>query len=142
MAQQERRGVPVDLPLRDRIGGRWDDMRTDLAIEMDRPYGIYEIENRQPHWRKERFKAYVQRNHMSWPAYEDGTLIETDQTFRDMEGKYPFLGPLRELRYSLSKLRLNDLQVGRDGRNRALHGAYGTKTARNAPSNSKFVFGP
>jgi DNA polymerase I-like protein with 3'-5' exonuclease and polymerase domains len=42
----------------------------------------------------------------------------------------------------MSKLRLNDLQVGSDGRNRALLGAYGTKTARNAPSNSKFVFGP
>src|SRR5262249_23233672 len=31
---------------------------------------------------------------------------------------------------------------GSDGRNRALLGAYGTKTGRNAPSNSKFVFGP
>src|SRR5262249_2365062 len=41
-----------------------------------------------------------------------------------------------------SKLRLNDLAVGNDGRNRALLGAYGTKTGRNAPSNSKFAFGP
>ena len=38
---------------------------------------------------------------------------------------------------------MNALQVGRDGRNRAAPlGAYGTKTGRNAPSNSKFVFGP
>jgi hypothetical protein len=142
IAHEERRGVPIDLALRDRIGGRWDDMRTDLAIEMDRPFGCYEIENGQPHWRKERFKAYVQRNRMSWPTYEDGTLIETDQTFREMEGKYPSIGPLRELRYSLSKLRLNALEVGRDGRNRTQLWAYGTKTARNAPGNSKFVFGP
>jgi DNA polymerase I-like protein with 3'-5' exonuclease and polymerase domains len=69
-------------------------------------------------------------------------LVETDQAFREMEGKYPGIGPLRELRYSLSKLRLNDLQVGADGRARTLLGAYGTKTGRNAPSNSKFVFGP
>jgi hypothetical protein len=34
------------------------------------------------------------------------------------------------------------LAVGADGRNRALLHAYGTKTARNAPSNSKFVYGP
>src|SRR5262245_61999997 len=79
---------------------------------------------------------------MSWPAYDNGTLDETDQTFREMAARYPFIEPLRELRYSLSKLKLNDLQVGSDGRNRALLGAYGTKTARNAPSNSKFVFGP
>src|SRR5262249_51792006 len=44
--------------------------------------------------------------------------------------------------YSISKLRLNDLAVGNDHRNRALLGAFGTKTARNAPSNSKFIFGP
>jgi DNA polymerase I len=59
-----------------------------------------------------------------------------------MATRYPALEPLRELRYSLSKLKLNDLTVGSDDRNRALLGAFGTKTARNAPSNSKFIFGP
>ena len=52
-----------------------------------------------------------------------------DQTFREMAGKYPHIEPLRELRYSLSKLRLNDLAVGSDHRNRAPLWAYGTKTA-------------
>ena len=41
-----------------------------------------------------------------------------------------------------SKLRLNSLTVGNDARNRTLLNAYGTKTARNAPSASGFVFGP
>ena len=59
-----------------------------------------------------------------------------------MAGKYPQIEPLRELRYSLSKLRLNDLAVGRDHRNRAPLWAYGTKTARNAPGASQYVFGP
>jgi DNA polymerase I len=59
-----------------------------------------------------------------------------------MEGKYPQIGPLRELRYSISKLRLNDLAVGADGRNRTLLGPYGSKTGRNQPSNAKYVFGP
>ena len=65
-----------------------------------------------------------------------------DQTFREMAGKYPHIEPLRELRYSLSKLRLNDLSVGSDHRNRAPLWAYGTKTGRNAPGASQFVFGP
>jgi hypothetical protein len=39
-----------------------------------------------------------------------------------MEGRYPQISSLRELRYSISKLRLNDLSVGSDGRNRALLG--------------------
>jgi DNA polymerase I len=142
-AQQERRGVPIDLPVLNPIRQQWGGMRADLVREMDQPFGIYEFDaDGQPHWRRERFKDYVQVNRMGWPTYADGLLDETDQTFREMAGKYPFIEPLRELRYSLSKLRLNDLQVGSDSRNRALLGGYGTKTARNAPSNSKFVFGP
>ena len=39
-------------------------------------------------------------------------------------------------------MRLNALQVGEDGRNRCLLSAFGTKTGRNAPSNTKFIFGP
>jgi DNA polymerase I-like protein with 3'-5' exonuclease and polymerase domains len=59
-----------------------------------------------------------------------------------MAGKYPQIEQLRELRYSLSKLRLNDLAIGHDGRNRAPLWAYGTKTARNAPGASQYIFGP
>ena len=142
MAQAERRGVPVELSLRDRISRNWRGMRTDLVTEMD-PFGIYEIgKDGEPHWRKENWAAHIQRAGWSWPRLESGAYDETDQTFREMAGKYPVVEPLRELRYSLSKLRLNDLQIGNDGRNRAVLGAYGTKTARNAPSNSKFIFGP
>jgi DNA polymerase-1 len=142
VAQQERRGVPLNQSQLARIRSRWHGIRLDLVRELDGQFGIYEIEDGQAHWRKDRFASYVRRNRMSWPTYENGTLDETDQTFREMAGKYPQIERLRELRYSLSKLRLNDLAVGNDGRNRALLGAYGTKTGRNAPSNSKFIFGP
>jgi DNA polymerase family A len=141
IAQEERRGVPIDQSWLSRICEYWDGIRTDLTLELDE-FGIYEIANGKPHWRKERFAEFIQRNNMSWPKLESGALDETDQTFREMEGKYSFIGPLRELRYSLSKLKLNDLHVGSDGRNRTLLSPYGTKTARNTPSNSKYVFGP
>ena len=142
MARAERRGVPFDLPQLNRIRRHWSGIQLDLVAEMDRPFGIYEVEDGQPHWRRENFEAYVRRMGMSWPRHESGLLDETDQTFREMAARYPFIEPLRELRYSLAKLKLNDLQVGSDARNRAVLGAYGTKTGRNAPSNSKFVFGP
>jgi len=142
IAQQERRGVPLDAPRLDRIRSLWSAIRSALVIEMDARYGIYEFVDGEPHWRKQRFADYVHSHHMTWPTYDDGALDEREQTFREMAGRYPQIENLRELRYSISKLRLNDLRVGNDGRNRALLGAYGTKTGRNAPSNSKFVFGP
>jgi DNA polymerase I len=142
VAQQERRGVPLDKPMLERIRAQWNGIKLDLVAALDRPFGIYQIEDGKPHWRRERFADYARRNRMSWPTYPDGSLDERDQTFREMEGKYPHIGPLRELRYSMSKLRLNDLAVGTDGRNRTLLGPYGSKTGRNQPSNAKYVFGP
>jgi DNA polymerase I len=142
VAQQERRGVPLDAPLVTRLRAQWDAMRTDLVVAMDQPFGIYEITDGEPHWRSHRFADYLRRNRMSWPIYADGSLDETEQTFRDMEGRYPHIGPLRELRCSLSKLRLNALAVGNDGRNRTLLGPYGSKTGRNQPRNSRYIFGP
>jgi hypothetical protein len=134
--------IPTDGPKLARLRRHWHGMQVDLVSELDRPFGCYEIKDGVAHWRKERFADYVRRNRMSWPRHESGALDETDQTFREMAGRYPQIEPLRELRYSLSKLRLNDLAVGNDGRNRTPLWAYGAKTARNAPSNSKYIFGP
>jgi len=52
------------------------------------------------------------------------------------------VSPLRELRSSLSDLRLNDLAVGHDGRNRTLLSPFRSRTGRNQPSNTRYIFGP
>ena len=132
----------MDGVLLARMRDQWQNMRLDLVTELDRPFGCYEIVDGVAHWRKHLFADYVRRHGMSWVTREDGTLDERDETFREMAGKYPQIEQLRELRYSLSKLRLNDLAVGHDHRNRAPLWAFGTKTARNAPGASQYVFGP
>ena len=73
--------------------------------------------------------TYVRRNRMSWPTLRRAaSSISGSRPSTRCAAKYPQLEPLRELRYSLSKLRLNDLAVGSDNRNRAPLWAYGTKT--------------
>jgi DNA polymerase I-like protein with 3'-5' exonuclease and polymerase domains len=60
-----------------------------------------------------------------------------------MAKAYPAqIGPLREVRHALSQLKLNDLAVGHDGRNRCLLSAFGSRTGRNQPSNTAYIFGP
>ena len=59
-----------------------------------------------------------------------------------MAKAYPQIAPLRELRHALSDLRLNNLAVGKDGRNRTSLMPFRSKTGRNQPSNTKFIFGP
>jgi len=71
-----------------------------------------------------------------------GQLALDDDTFKEMSRLHPELAPLCELRHSLSQLRLADLAVGTDGRNRTLLSPFGSKTGRNQPSNAKYIFGP
>jgi DNA polymerase I len=142
IAQQEYRGIPLARADLNRILDRWDDMRVDLVTAMDAPYGCYEIVDGEAHWRKERHAAMVQRLGVAWPTYADGSYDTTAETFKEVARQYPELEPLRELRSSISKLRLHKLAVGGDNRNRAQLWPYSTKTARNAPGASAYVFGP
>jgi hypothetical protein len=141
-ACQERRGIPLAGEKYHRVKSRWHDIQVDICLEADQPFGCYEIEDGKPHWRQERFANLIRRRGMVWPQYADGRYIVDTETFRDMAGRYPFMEPLRELRYTMGKLKLNDLAVGNDDRNRCLLSPYSTKTARHAPSNSKLIFGP
>ena len=103
-AQQERRGIPIDAPFVARLKDNWGRMQGGLVREMD-TFGIYEFDaDGTPHWRDHLFAACVQREGMRWPTYPSGQLDQRDQTFRDMQGRYPQVGPIRELKYSVSKL--------------------------------------
>jgi len=91
----------------------------------------------------QRFEAYLARYDIPWPRLTSGTLALDDDTFREMARTYPAeIGPIREVRHALSQLQLQDLAVGSDGRNRCLLSAFGSRTGRNQPSNSKYIFGP
>jgi DNA polymerase I len=116
-------------------------MRLDMVTALD-PFGVYEIVNGVAHWREERFAAFVTHYKLAWPRLASGKLCTDDETFREMSMLYPIVNPLRELRCSLSKLKLNSLAVGADARNRTPLWAYGTETARCAPSTTKYAFGP
>src|SRR5262249_43610300 len=48
----------------------------------------------------------------------------------------------RKLRVALSQMRLAEIAVGRDGRNRVMLSPFRARTSRNQPSNAKFIFGP
>ena len=70
-----------------------------------------------------------------------GDLDLQDDTFKAMSFLYPKVGPIRELRRTLSQMRLADLAIGSDGRNRVSLFPFQARTGRNQPSNAKFIFG-
>ena len=137
-ARIEVGGIPIDVPLLDQLRSRWDDIQGELIAAVDRDYGVYEGSA----FREQRFAAYLERNGFAWPRLQTGRLALDDDTFRDMAKAHTQLSALRELRVTLSGMRLSELPVGRDGRNRCMLSAFRARTGRNQPSNSRFIFGP
>jgi hypothetical protein len=151
VARMEWTGVPIDVPTLDRLKDRWDSIKSDLIREVDANYGVFVPGPRATGdgtgpattFSTARWEAFLGRAGIPWPRRADGGLALDDDTFREMARGYPaVIGPMRELRHALGQLRLQDLTVGPDGRNRTLLSMFQSRTGRNQPSNSKFVFGP
>ena len=137
VARMESVGIPVDLPLLESLRVGWDSIQDDLIADVDKDFGVYEGRT----FKSELFTQYLNRNQISWPRLDSGYLDLQDQTFRSMAKIYPQLSPLRELRHSLGQMRLKEFKVGADGRNRTLLSPFRSKTGRNQPSNSRYIFG-
>jgi DNA polymerase family A len=134
----EHAGTPIDVPMLEVFRQRWTDIQDQLIAAIDVNYGVFEGRT----FKTELFVRWLVQHNIPWPLLESAQLDLTDDTFRQQARAYPTLSPLRELRSSLSDLRLNDLAVGSDGRNRTILSAFRSRTGRNQPSNSKYIFGP
>jgi hypothetical protein len=134
----EHAGVPIDVGTLTGLREHWSAIKDSLIETVDRDYGVFEGHT----FKRDRFAEWLSANGIAWPRLPSGELALDDDTFREMAKVHPEVSPLRELRSALSQLRLNDLAVGRDGRNRVLISPFGSKSGRNTPSNSRFIFGP
>ena len=137
-AAMEHAGTPIDTTMLELFRAYWTDIQDQLIAEIDAAYGVFDGRT----FKAEHFAVWLATNDIPWPLLESGNLDLSDDTFRQQARAYPAVSPLRELRSSLSDLRLNDLAVGADGRNRTLLSAFRSRTGRNQPSNTKFIFGP
>lgn len=133
----EYRGVPINTALFDELKSNWKEIQRQLIADIDSAYSVYDGLS----FKKAKFKEYLMREQIAWPTLASGDVDLKDQTFREMASVHPRLQPLRDLRSSLSKMRLSEISVGTDGRNRCGLSPFRSKTSRNQPSNSKFIFG-
>ena len=138
VAAMEHNGTPIDCATRSRLQRHWGEIKTELVAEIDPAFQVYD----GLVFKVERFAHYLQRNNFPWPRLESGELELKDQAFKEMGEIYPQVEPLRQLRHTLSQLRLSDLAIGDDGRNRCMLGQFVASSGRNAPKASQYIFGP
>lgn len=137
-AKMEEAGVPIDTVTLARLRERWPCIQDDLITQVDADYGVFDGRS----FIEARFARWLYDHHIQWPVLDSGSLALDDDTFGDMCKSHPEVMQLRELRASLSLMRLIRLAVGPDGRNRTLLSAFASSTGRNQPSTTRFIFGP
>lgn len=138
VSQIQACGIPIDVALLEETLLYWDQIREQLIDKIDVAYDVYEDQT----FKKDKFEAYLVRSGIPWPRNPTGSLDLSENAFRQAARGYPQIAPLHELRSSLSKLRLNGLTIGEDGRNRYMLSPFRSKTGRNQPSNVKAIYGP
>lgn len=137
IAAMETTGTPIDTETYTDLCHFWDKIKSELILEVDASYGVYQ----DGVFKSDLFEKYLSRANIPWPRTVKGKLKLDEDTFKDMSKIHPSLLPLRNLRDCLAKLRLSDLYVGTDGRNRCMLSQFSSITGRNQPSTTKFVFG-
>jgi hypothetical protein len=137
-AAVEWNGTPIDTVPLALLREKWTDIQDQLIAGIDADYGVFDGRT----FKAERWERYLIEYGIPWPRLDSGRLDLADDAFRQMAKAHPQVSPMRELRSALSDLRLNDLAVGSDGRNRTLLSVFRSRTGRNQPSNTKFIFGP
>lgn len=137
VAAMETYGTPIDIQTYTDLCHLWDKIKGELILEVDTEYEVYQ----DGVFKSELFEKYLAKKSIPWPRTVTGKLKLDEDTFKEMSRVHPSLLPLRNLRDCLAKLRLNDLYVGADGRNRCLLSQFSSITGRNQPSTTKFIFG-
>ncbi len=110
-AHIEQNGVPVDTRTLARLRENWGWIQDRLIAAVDKDYGIYDGRT----FKLERFERYLAASKIPWPRLPSGRLDLKDGTFEEMAKCHPALAPLKDLRATLSQMKLNDLAVGPDG---------------------------
>jgi DNA polymerase I len=138
VARMEHVGVPIDVGFLGRLRSRWDSIGGHLIREVDQDYGVFDGRT----FKAERWRRWTESRGISWPELASGAQALDADTFREMARLHPEVNSMKELRASLSQMRLADLAVAADGRNRCMTSAFRAKTGRNQPSNAQSIFGP
>jgi hypothetical protein len=137
-AFMEHNGVPIDINKWNLLQQHWGSISRGLITEIDQEYGFFE----NGKLKIEKVRSWLAAKKIPWPQTPTGQPSLDKNTLQDMKKSFPEIALFAEFRTTVNAMKLNGLSIGKDGRNRTILSPYGSKTGRNLPSTSKFIFGP
>ncbi|HET9583121.1 MAG TPA: DNA polymerase [Bradyrhizobium sp.] len=137
-AWMRHRGIPIDYPMATSFAARWRDLRASLITDLNTRYPFFE----GAVFKKRLLEQWAADNGIRyWPRTPTGQLCTDAETLRAMAQRCPQAAEFCHSKMTLDQLKTFELAIGDDSRNRCMLSAYRSKTSRNQPSNSAFVFG-
>jgi hypothetical protein len=138
VARMEWAGVPVNLPLYERMARHWPQLQQGVIDRVNEIVPVY----RNRVFTMELFEGWLESQNLlgEWPQTPAGRLAIDDDTLKEKAELHPVIEPLRLARQMTDKLERLQLTIGPDGRNRCLLSPFNSKTGRNSPSTVKFIF--
>ena len=137
MARIEHCGIPIDLEMRQLFIDRIDEIKEHSISVANQEFPVFE----NGVLKLEKFDKCLVERDMFWPRTASGRLSLSDSNFEKMIEIYPQVRPLRDALRIRNNLKLSDVVVGPDGRNRCSLMPFQSRTGRCQPSNAKFIFG-
>ena len=135
----EYNGIPIDGPLLRRLKAAWEATKLRYIHEIEEHYGYaFHVDGS---FNQGRFMDWLASRNIAWLFTENGAPKLDDDSFREMERYYPILKPLRRLFSHILDMKMMNLPVGADDRNRCLSSVFSTATGRTMPSPAKHIWG-
>ncbi|MGC3991643.1 MAG: DNA polymerase [Chthoniobacteraceae bacterium] len=137
VGKMQHNGIPVDARMLQTIQENRAYLTLKLIEKVDADYGVYV----GGHFNHVKFENWLKQEDLPWPRTALGKPKLDRDTFSELAKSYPQVEMLKLLRVTLSQFRTHSLPVGSDGRNRTLLSPFASKTGRNQPKTSEFIFG-
>jgi DNA polymerase-1 len=136
----ELRGIPFDYDGFALVQKNQPMIRRTLIKDVNSIWPIFDGES----FRKDSFLRWCRRNKIEWPIRISPTTGKPyhpldDETFKEMEGRHPFIAQIRQVRKTLKKFGDHTLVVDHETQRHYFNtSVFRTVTGRNAPKS--FVF--
>jgi DNA polymerase-1 len=140
VARMELRGIPFDVEGYQQILRQQPSIRSSLIADINKTAPIFVDGSFKANF----FLTWRRNEGIQWPVRESGATGKAyypldDETFKDMEGRHPFIGRVRQVRKTLNTFGQRVLVVDPVTRRHYFStSAFRSVTGRNQPKN--FVF--
>ena len=128
-AKMEARGIPIDKKIYALLKDNWQIIKLKILEQVKAEYEGYDLFDGTT-FKLEEFQRYLFDHNLSWEITKTGRLSTKDEVFKDAAKYHPELQTLYEAKQITSTFKTFPVEMGADGRSRAMLSPFRSVTGR------------